>query len=348
MYKSCKEPFVTTSFMPLNDDYILLLHKSFSGEISGEEAAQLQEWIKQSPDNQRLAQEMRLVWEKSSQYSPWIQADVDADFALLQKRIQVIDLQRPKIVPLSVRLMRIAAVAVLLIGAFWAGRHFFGNTALTHMEYANNGQKRQLELPDGTKVWLNADASLEYPLAFEPNERRVKLIGEAFFEVAHNPAQPFKVQLPNGGIVEVLGTQFDVKALPGAEQTSVLVRSGKVRFSPDGQHQGTLLLAGQKAVFERSSSRVQVRSVTTFNELAWQTGGLEFVHVPLKTVISDLQDHYQVKISLLNADLNQCTYTAPLTSQPIEKVLKSIALTYGMRLKQLDNGQFELSEGACQ
>jgi transmembrane sensor len=333
--------------MPSNDDYILLLHKSFTGELSPEEKTHLHAWVKQSPDNQRFADELRTVWEKTSNYSPLVQADIEADFSFLQQRILAETPTRVRIVPIGQRLMRIAAVLVLMVAAVWGLRLFLNNRVPMQTEYANNGVKKQLELPDGTRVWLREDASIEFPTQFDVNERRVQLIGEAFFEVTHNPAQPFRVQLPDGGCVEVLGTQFNVKALPGADQTSVLVRSGKVRFSPDGKQQGTILVAGQKAVFERKTNRIQVKETPSYNELAWQTGGLEFVHAPLRTVISDLEQHYLVKITLTNTDLNACTYTAPLTNQPIEKVLNTLALTYQMQLKKNSSGAFELVGGKC-
>jgi ferric-dicitrate binding protein FerR (iron transport regulator) len=241
--------------------------------------------------------------------------------------------------------MRAAAVIVLLIAAIGVWRMYRQPNA-DRTEFASNTDKREITLPDGTHVWLRQEGRIEFPAQFAPGERRVRLTGEAYFEVFHNAAQPFRVELPGGGVVEVLGTQFDIRALAGDPETSVLVKTGKVRFSPDGKQTGTILVTGQKAVFARQQSRVTVTEVTSFNELAWQTGGLEFVKTPLATVITDLERYYKVHIELRNTALRTAVYTAPLTNQPIEKVLQSIALTYHMQVQKTNADHFVLNGGS--
>jgi transmembrane sensor len=335
--------------MYLTDDFICLLNKSLTGEITSAEATVLREMIAQSPENQKLAEELTQVWEHSSIIQKAFNPDLDHDFAQLQAKLYASE-EKPlaRVIPMGQRLMRIAAVLVLLVAAVWTWNTFGGSQVPVRTETASNQDFRLLELPDGSHVWLRRDAQLQFPQQFDSKERRVQLSGEAYFEVAHNPAQPFKVELPDHGTVEVLGTQFNVCALPAMDESSVLVRTGKVRFKPDNQKQSVVLTTGQKAVFSHERAKILVTEAATFNELAWQAGGLEFVRTPLVKVISDLETYYRVKIELRNRSLNTCTYTAPLTNQPIEKVLESLALTYQMHVKKTTTAQYVLEGGNCQ
>ncbi len=77
--------------------------------------------------------------------------------------------------------------------------------------------------------------------------------------------------------------------------TTVLVRSGKVKFFPNATTQSPVLTANQKAVFDLASNTLRVSNAVSLNELAWQTGGLEFVKTPLSQVILDLEKYYHVK-----------------------------------------------------
>jgi len=330
--------------MQANDDYILLLSKQFSGDISPAESALLTQWLAQSPENAQLAAELRQVWEKTGDYSKTFSPDLDAAFRQIQQRIRTTEQPRAKVVPLGQRLLRIAAVLALLLTAVWGYREIAAPPMVTATASAE--EKRLINLPDGSRVWLRRDAALEYPAAFPSSERRVKLVGEAYFEVAHDPAQPFRVELSEGEWVEVIGTAFNVRQ--NDTEKSVLVKSGKVRFNMENNRGEVTLEKGEKAIYDRPANTLQKMKVSTFNELSWQTGGLEFVRTPMHQVIADLEQFYKVKITLRNPTMRSCAHMSPLTNQPIEKVLESLALTYDFRVTTPAPGQYELSGGNCQ
>jgi ferric-dicitrate binding protein FerR (iron transport regulator) len=156
------------------------------------------------------------------------------------------------------------------------------------------------------------------------------------------------VDLPNGDVVKVLGTQFGVRMPSGQGKTDVFVRSGKVLFSPKMRPGGVILTAHQKATYDHTSTQLIVDKSATLNELAWQTGGLEFVSTPMEEVISDLETHYNVTITLRNSAMRTCPHTAIHTTQPIDKVLQSLALTHQFRVTNPAPGQYELTGGDCQ
>ncbi len=331
------------------NDYIVLLHKQLTGEISPADQVILSEWLDQSAENQRFADDLRIAWEKSAGFEKDFQPDLDAAFRQLQARIQT----QPAAIPLRVlsfrrQLLRVAAAAVVLIFGVWGYQQFSGAvTAPESVIVSSSNGNSEVLLPDGTRVWLRQGAQVEYPAALAGKERLVRLQGEAYFEVARDSSKVFRVMMEDQkGGVEVLGTAFYVRQ--NAEETTVTVRSGKVRFYPDKDSKSVILAAGEKAVLNKTKRQLSTETVITFNELSWQTGGLEFVRTPMRQVISDLETYYGVQITLTNTNLQYCKHTAPLTNQSLAKVLESLSLTYQMQVKQTGPKIYQLTGGTCQ
>jgi len=130
----------------------------------------------------------------------------------------------------------------------------------------------QIILPDGSHVWLNAASSLKYPVTFSGNERRVELTGEAYFEVAHNAALPFKVKTETQE-VEVLGTHFNIKAYEDERSVKTTLLEGSVRVS-DQSGRIKLLRPGQQAV--HTSTQLSVSDIDTEEAVAWKNGYFMF------------------------------------------------------------------------
>jgi transmembrane sensor len=326
------------------NDYILLLSKRFAGEISPAESTLLDAWMAESPENAQLAAQLRQVWERSGDYAKAFAPDLEADFQRVQARIRA---EQPTQLRATWgrKMLRAAAAVALLATAVW-GWQRLGNPASPEMVFAAQGvEKQQVELPDGSRAWLRNGATIRFPKGFSAKERRVKLHGEAYFEVTHDAAKPFRVELERGGDVQVLGTAFDVRQ--DADERTVLVRAGKVRFSFDEEGGSVLLHAGERAAHRLSTNVCEKTEAASLNELAWQTGGLEFVRTPLWQVMRDLESFYRVKVALENPLMADCPHTSPLTNQPIEKVLSALAQTHGLKVKKLGESSFRLTGGVC-
>ncbi len=330
------------------EEYILLLAKQQSEGLSSVEERQLEDWL-QTPDNARTARDMRRIWDGTGSYAPVVATDIAADFNQVLARIRTEQAPAVKTVPLYRTWMAAAAAVALLLGAVWFFRQptaaSFGENMLAATVTAQD--KQEIVLADGSKVWLRRDATLTYPANFDgKKERRVRLQGEGYFEIASRPDQPFIIETPEKEQIRVLGTKFSVRALKGAADASVLVREGKVRYTAGGKSAD--LTARKKAIFNRSTAALTVTEVNSLNELAWQTGGLEFVGTPLSRVLQDLESFYQVKITLNNPELAQCPYSAPLTNQPIDKVLAAMKVAYKFDLRRPASGEYVLEGGICQ
>lgn len=334
------------------DDYILLLYKQLRGESSAAEDAAVQAWLSQSPENQQAAAQIRQIWADAGHYGKSFTPDLDGAFAQLKARIRSAEAPRAKRFALR-PLLRVAAALALLLVALWGYRQWAGNGVET-LQFAvleqENAEKRAFDLPDGSQVWLRKGSRLDCPAQFGGAERRVRLQGEAFFSVAHNAQQPFVVETPDGDQVRVLGTEFDLKTrLDGDRKgASVYVQSGKVQFSPKGSAEGVVLTARQKASFDAAQDRLEVDKFASLNELAWQKGGLEFERTPLAEVLRDLEQHYGARIELRNPALHGCTYSAPLSNLPLDKILESLSLIYQVKVQRLPDNSYALSGGSCQ
>lgn len=161
------------------------------------------------------------------------------------------------------------------------------------------GSKYQVNLPDGTKVWLNAMSSIKYAPQFMSKERSVILSGEAYFEVAKRQGMSFKV-ISRGQVVEVLGTHFNINAYqnePAVKTTlaegSVLVNmdSGNKRQSAASQYK--TLIPGEQSVLE--NGELNVKKVDLQEALAWKDGYIS-LDGDLKTIMRNMERVYNITV----------------------------------------------------
>ncbi len=331
----------------LSNEYISLLQKKINGTISADESLLLSNWLHEAPENEQFAQELVMIWDKSEHYNPELAIDLDEDYAKVIQKIGQTTHKTQRIT-MQTWWLRVAAAVLLLCGATWTWQRFASNSDKMLLAEAN-AAKTYLKLPDGSEVWLRDGAKLHYPEHFSETKRQVTLDGEAYFVVAHNAHAPFQVMMAQGGKVEVLGTQFDVKCNGKGHDATVLVKSGKVRFEPTAsKSEAVVLTARQKAVYDASNKLIRVSNETTLNELSWQTGGLEFIDAPMAKSLQEIATYYKVEIAVLTPEINDCKLTSPLTTgNSARKVLDNIAMAYNFTLKQISDTKFEISGKAC-
>lgn len=151
----------------------------------------------------------------------------------------------------------------------------------------------QVVLPDGTKVWLNAASSLTFPEFFVGNTRKVKLIGEAYFEVAKNKNSPFLVE-SDLQTVKVLGTHFNINAYKDDLVIKTTLLEGSVEVS--NQKSNQILKPGEQAVVTENASIKINKSIDTDDELAWKNGQFRFNNASLKSILKQLERWYDIKV----------------------------------------------------
>ena len=173
---------------------------------------------------------------------------------------------------------------------------FTGSSTETLYDKIVTGRGRQweLELPDGSKIWMNASSSVRYPLAFNKTERMVEMTGEAYFEVVHDSKRPFRVKT-GSQIVEDLGTSFNVKAYSGDLSIATTLLEGSISLSSNGVTH--LIKPGQQAIVKDAGRIFQIDSSIDLNSvIGWKEGMFSFQNATLPDVMSEISRWYDVDI----------------------------------------------------
>ncbi|HEU4606495.1 MAG TPA: FecR domain-containing protein, partial [Chitinophagaceae bacterium] len=155
------------------------------------------------------------------------------------------------------------------------------------------GNQYQLQLEDGTKVWLNSASTLRFPVAFKGAERKVELSGEAYFEVAHNPAKPFKVVMDKQ-VIEVLGTHFNVNGYKDEAVVRTTLLEGSLRTSI-ANGESSLIKPGEQSVLRDAHLTIN-RSPDVEKVMAWKNGWFEFDQMDLDAIMRQVSRWYDVDI----------------------------------------------------
>jgi len=188
----------------------------------------------------------------------------------------------------------------------------------------------QVMLPDGSKVWLNNASSLRYPVAFTGKDREVELKGEAYFEIAHNSRQPFKVRV-DGMLVDVLGTSFNISAYADERTIKTTLLTGAVRVSKGDV--GTLLKPNEQVQLNETGKLSVVKDVDVDAEVAWKSGLFHFERADIKTVMRVLARWYDLDVQ----------YEGPITSHEFGGYIeRSLNLSQVLEILQKNQVHFDL------
>jgi transmembrane sensor len=199
-----------------------------------------------------------------------------------------------------------------------------------------NGGQYKLILPDGSEVWLNAASSIRYPTAFSDSERKVEITGEVYFEITKNQHKPFRVQLPaNAGMIEVLGTHFNVNTYNDEEAIRTTLLEGKVRVasgewpvaSGKSFDQEIMLKPGEQAVFTPHSPLAIDHSPDLEQVMAWTNGQFVFRDQRIDNIMKQLSRWYDVEISYSGKPVQEGFNATIPRNVPVSKVLRLLELT---------------------
>ena len=193
-----------------------------------------------------------------------------------------------------------------------------GEATLFNTISTARGNQYQLILSDGSKVWLNAASSLRFPTTFKGKERRVEVTGEAYFEIAKNPAMPFKVQAGSGEI-DVLGTHFNVNAYTDEPSVKTTLLEGAVAVKKETALQ--LLAPGQQAEFSPKGRITLSENVDVTRETAWKDGFFWFNNTDIHTLMRQVSRWYDVEVEF-NGTITDDGFTGKVSRNvPLSKLL---------------------------
>ena len=179
-----------------------------------------------------------------------------------------------------------------------------------HKIVVPRGGEYTVELNDGTRVRLNADSELRFPVKFVGNERKVFLKGEAYFEVERNTSRPFRVDVHGDAIIEVLGTEFNVNAYPENAEIFATLVLGKVRVADLQTDSTVVLLPNQQAAL--SGAGINVKEVNPEDFISWINGRFYFEKMPLEEILIQLGRWYDLQVFWANEELKSYEFTGAI------------------------------------
>lgn len=239
--------------------------------------------------------------------------------------------------------MRVAAMFILPVLTA-AGVYFFmpKNESTTPLIIAvERGQKANITLPDGSRVWLNSQSKLTYSADFNIRKRELQLDGEAYFEVAHNIKKPFIVRSRDIE-VEALGTAFGMKAYNDDNLISSILMRGKVRVTtPDGE---SILIPNERVMYDKTTHKRTHSAVNNATDFTgWIHNKLRFENESLGEIAKTIQRIYNVEITFASEKLKNQHYTGTVNNNSLESVLNIISLTSPVSF-QINNQRVTLFE----
>jgi len=232
-----------------------------------------------------------------------------------------------------------AGIAAVLLLGFAVQKIFFVNKPLRTFA-SGTSVPSPLTLSDGSEIILNAVSQVKYPEKFGSHSREVYFWGEAFFEIASDPARPFVIESGDARI-RVLGTSFNVKAYPGSGITEVVVNSGTVLFyhvdKNDNMLGKLILRKGEKGTFNSFTRKLSKLLNNDLNFMSWKTGILVFNETSLDKVLQVVGKKYGITFHISDPELSRLKLTATFDNESLGSVLEVLRLVH--KLQFSNNGK---------
>jgi transmembrane sensor len=194
------------------------------------------------------------------------------------------------------------------------------------------GQRRRVDLPDGSVAYLNAGSTLTYPETFSDTLRSVALTGEAFFEVIKNPVKPFVVQTKDLQ-TKVLGTSFNVRSFDAEGATAVSLVTGKVQVAREyagHNRQEHILAPGERLVFNQTNQTFEKATFEPEDITGWKDGILVFTDTDFAATVERLEQWYGVEITVQHPPSKDWHVNGHFENEPLSEVLASIQFVYNI------------------
>ena len=240
--------------------------------------------------------------------------------------------------PQAIRRYAVAAVLLVACSLVYYGSQevttVSGNTSAEWVALAvESGSHDEIIMSDGTRVRLDAGSTLRYPEIFDDGERTVSLSGEGYFEVAP-VGKPFVVHA-DGALVEVLGTQFNVRAWQPEQRVVVAVAEGRVSLGSGGRSRDAVEIAGgQMSTLAHGGVPAAPRDVDIRQQLGWMQREAFFDNTPLHEILYQLERWYDVEFTLEDETMADEQLTIHVPAQPLEDVLELISALTGLEYQR--------------
>lgn len=312
--------------------FIQLLHKYFKSDLTNEEREYLEKYyelFRNEPDIlDTLSPEEKNEFKNEIKGAIWdtiiFSESPGHKIKLIQRR--------------SIMTAAAVIIVILAIGIFFqyeASKKEIVSNSTIHQNIngslLHQKENRLIFLPDGSKVVLNSGSRLNYPSSFDGKKtREVYLEGQAFFDIQHNDKKPFIVHTGNLETI-VLGTAFNIKALPGDKEITVSVVRGKVKVTDRNKVLG-IITPDQEIKYNKQKDNSEMKAVKNHHYLDWKSEDLLLDNVTIAEAAKVLEEEYKVTIDISSPSISSQRFTATFSrTVSLEQALKSICEFNGVQ-----------------
>lgn len=326
------------------NDIEQLIAKSLAGETTTLEEAQLADWLKEDPENQEAFEKSKKVMAltKTHRADTALDIDVNAEWSKFKSKVEGTTKTIEMVTSPTNIWYKIAATFLVLVvsGAIL----YFSLLRNDETIYQTADSAEVFTLPDNSTITLNKNSILAYTKDFGATDRKVKLTGEAFFEITPNKKKPFIIDTEEAR-VQVLGTSFNINAIY-SDRTEVTVATGLVSMTALETKASIKLNPGDKGVLLHSSDKLTSSSNDDVNFMAWKTRTITFENTDLADVISTLNHVYSMKLNLVEGVGGSCKVSVTFDNQSLDAVLNVLESTLDLEVTR-EEDQINITNAGC-
>jgi transmembrane sensor len=319
-----------------------LIASVLSGNSNPSEIEELLQWQNLADENKKTYDDSKKAWDNCP--NPISKSEIEQDKIVVQGRIIKQTAAQQKRDRVIMRFLRVAAILIgpIMLSVGW----YFGsnNQSTKELTWNNVTAPRKhiavFTMADGTEIWLNAGSTLSYPNGDQSNKREVKLTGEGYFKVAKNACKPFSVITPKA-TVKVLGTVFNMKAYPGENQIVTTLEEGSIELLTQTANSSDLRLKpGEQARYDTKEGKIEISNVDATLFSSWRNDKYIFKDADLKTIITELERLYDIKIYIKNPRLEKLRFRGMFSYDldlldAFETLRRSVKLSYTIKGREV-------------
>jgi ferric-dicitrate binding protein FerR (iron transport regulator) len=314
------------------DDQYKLIAKELTSEISEEEKIILDFEISESIELRQKKTILKYFW---NHYFP-----KPLPNQIIKRTEKKLGFSKAKSTIGFGTIYKIAATVLLVISLGYIGyQNFKPKNDVKLNEYVTlPGEVKEFVLSDGTKVWLNSKTVLIASEPFVDEKREVLLIGEGYFEVAHNAEKPFIIKTSSLKTT-VLGTHLNVSGYPGDIQTEVSLYEGKVEVSDKDVPKNKMVMKpGQKVSFSNDEKNFYIKLNELEKPAEWREGILRLYDEDLNSIAQKLERKFSTRIFIADEQVGKLRFTASFDTEPLDKILKLLSEAHEFKIEKTTNG----------
>jgi len=312
------------------------LLKYLKGELSQQDASEVESWASETSENENTLVSLAKVFNLGQLARQYSQKEVEAAWrkTCAKAGVEPSYAQRRKMRSSWIFRGMAAAIVLLLVANMVL---LFNTKTQVNADKAivltsQQGKFVKYTLPDSTVVTLNHNSTLEFPLAFNGDERRVKLNGEGYFDVARDEERPFIVETGKEIQIKVLGTEFNLQSFSSDDIVQVALISGSVEISRNGVEDFSYIMhPSERFTCNVSDWEMKVETLTGITGVEWMSNKLVFMDTTLKEVARQISNHFGVHMTIDDENLNTIRFSGSFDNRDLGTVLSYMEQTCGIK-----------------